>query len=70
MNAPQPEPAFPSLIATWADAEKVAELERSTKVGQVGQPHEAAPSYVFLAGPDSLYMKSQVLHPNGSEIVA
>jgi NAD(P)-dependent dehydrogenase (short-subunit alcohol dehydrogenase family) len=35
-----------------------------------GQPDEVAPSYVFLASQDASYMKGQVPHPNGGEIVA
>jgi NAD(P)-dependent dehydrogenase (short-subunit alcohol dehydrogenase family) len=34
-----------------------------------GQPDEVAPSFIFLASPDSSYISGQVLHPNGGTVV-
>jgi NAD(P)-dependent dehydrogenase (short-subunit alcohol dehydrogenase family) len=35
-----------------------------------GQPADVAPSYVFLASDDAVYMTGQVLDPNGGNPVA
>nr|WP_312400106.1 SDR family oxidoreductase [Chryseobacterium sp.] len=36
---------------------------------RAGMPNEVAPSFLFLASDDSIYISGQVLHPNGGEIV-
>ncbi|KAL2469942.1 NAD(P)-binding Rossmann-fold superfamily protein [Abeliophyllum distichum] len=44
--------------------EMITKLGSETLMGNVAQPHEIAPSYVFLASPESSYYTGQVLHPN------
>ena len=49
--------------------EHVKEFGQSTPMGRPGQPSEVAPAYVFLASEDASYITSQVIHPNGGEVV-
>ncbi|PSC75991.1 NAD(P)-dependent oxidoreductase [Micractinium conductrix] len=44
-------------------------LSKEPPLGRIGQPIEAATSYLFLAGQESSYMTGQVLHPNGGYVV-
>jgi NAD(P)-dependent dehydrogenase (short-subunit alcohol dehydrogenase family) len=47
----------------------VATFGSDVPMRRAGEPHEIAPSYVFLASADGSYMTGQVLHPNGGEII-
>ena len=69
VNAVAPGPIWTPLIPSTFDAEHVGEFGTDTPMKRPGQPDEVAPSYVFLAGPESSYMSGQVLHPNGGEII-
>ncbi|PRW51056.1 NAD(P)-dependent oxidoreductase [Chlorella sorokiniana] len=42
---------------------------KEAPLGRIGQPIEAATSYVFLASQEACYMTGQVLHPNGGFVV-
>ena len=69
VNAVAPGPIWTPLIPASFDEQHVSEFGTDTPLGRAGQPHELAPSYVFLASQDASYMTGQVLHPNGGDIV-
>jgi NAD(P)-dependent dehydrogenase (short-subunit alcohol dehydrogenase family) len=69
VNAVAPGPVWTPLIASSFDAEQVTKFGEKAPLGRPAQPDEIAPSYVFLASDDAVYMTGQVLHPNGGEVV-
>lgn len=69
VNAVAPGPVWTPLIPSTFDKEKVSEFGADTLYKRPAHPYEIAPSYVFLASTDSIFMTGQVLHPNGGEIV-
>ena len=69
VNAVAPGPIWTPLIPSTFPAEKVATFGADVPLKRAGEPEEVAPSYVFLASPDSSYTTGQVLHPNGGTIV-
>lgn len=69
VNAVAPGPVWTPLIPASFDAEKVAGHGDSAPISRAAQPNEIAPSYVFLASPESTFINGQVLHPNGGTIV-
>jgi 3-oxoacyl-[acyl-carrier protein] reductase len=68
VNAIAPGPILTAMMAEeteeWA-ARKLAELP----MGRFGQPHEVAPTAVFLASDDSSYYVGQTLCPNGGDVM-
>jgi 3-oxoacyl-[acyl-carrier protein] reductase len=68
VNAIAPGPIRTDLVARetpgWA-ARKLAELP----MGRFGEPHEVAPTAVFLACDDSSYYVGQTLCPNGGDVM-
>lgn len=67
VNGVSPGPIWTPLIpATFDD---VSDFGSDTPIGRAGQPSEVAPAYVFLASRDASYITSQVIHPNGGEVV-
>jgi 3-oxoacyl-[acyl-carrier protein] reductase len=68
VNAIAPGPILTDMMAEeteeWA-ARKLAELP----MGRFGQPHEVAPTAVFLASEDSTYYVGQTLCPNGGDVM-
>ena len=69
VNAVAPGPVWTPLIPASFPAKQVKDFGQDVPLGRAGQPDEIAPSYLFLASEDSIYMTGQVLHPNGGEIV-
>jgi NAD(P)-dependent dehydrogenase (short-subunit alcohol dehydrogenase family) len=69
VNGVAPGPIWTPLIPSTFSAEHVEKFGRKEALGRAGEPDEVAPSYIFLAGPDSSYMTGQVLHPNGGSVV-
>ncbi len=69
VNGVAPGPIWTPLIPASFPPKDVASFGTDVPLGRAGQPEEAAPSYVFLASDDSVYMTGQILHPNGGEIV-
>jgi NAD(P)-dependent dehydrogenase (short-subunit alcohol dehydrogenase family) len=67
VNGVAPGPVWTPLIPSTFD--NVEEFGKNTPLGRAGQPSEVAPCYVFLASEDSSYMTSQIMHPNGGEVV-
>lgn len=67
VNGVAPGPIWtPLIVSTFKD---VSDFGKDTPMGRAGQPSEVAPAYVFLASEDSSYITSQVIHPNGGEVV-
>jgi NAD(P)-dependent dehydrogenase (short-subunit alcohol dehydrogenase family) len=67
VNGVAPGPIWtPLIVSTFKD---VSDFGKNTPMGRAGQPSEVAPAYVFLASEDSSYITSQVIHPNGGEVV-
>lgn len=69
VNGVAPGPVWTPLIASGFKAAKVATHGSDSPMGRSGQPVEIAPSYLFLACDDSIYISGQFLHPNGGEII-
>jgi NAD(P)-dependent dehydrogenase (short-subunit alcohol dehydrogenase family) len=69
VNGVAPGPIWTPLIPSTFSADKVATFGTNTPLGRAGQPHELAPSYVFLASDDSSYVSGQMIHVNGGKIV-
>ncbi|XP_008790990.1 NADPH-dependent aldehyde reductase 1, chloroplastic [Phoenix dactylifera] len=70
VNGVAPGPVWTPLIPASMSEEMVANFGKEVPLGRAGQPHEIAPSYVFLAcSQDSSYITGQVIHPNGGTVV-
>lgn len=69
VNAVAPGPIWTPLIPASFPRDKVATFGSDAPMGRAGEPAEVAPCYVFLASADAAYMRGQVRHPNGGEIV-
>lgn len=69
VNGVAPGPIWTPLIPSTFTADQVAVFGSTTPLGRAGQPHELAPSYVFLASDDSSYISGQMIHVNGGEII-
>jgi len=70
VNAVAPGPVWTPLIPASFDAERVAKFGSGTMHGRPAEPDEIAPSFVFLASADSIFMTGETLHPNGGEFIA
>lgn len=67
VNGVAPGPVWTPLIPASMPEEMVANFGKEVPLGRPGQPHEIAPSYVFLASSqDSSYITGQVIHANGT----
>ncbi|KAL7105171.1 hypothetical protein ACP275_07G028200 [Erythranthe tilingii] len=65
VNAVAPGPVWTPLQVATMPEEAAAKVGAETPMGRAAQPHEIAPSYVFLASDESSsYFTGQVLHPN------
>ncbi|RZC80913.1 hypothetical protein C5167_043491 [Papaver somniferum] len=70
VNGVSPGPVWTPLIPASFSEEKIKEFGSEVPMGRAAQPHEIAPSYVFLASNiDSSYISGQVLHPNGGAVI-
>jgi len=67
VNGVAPGPIWTPLIPSTL--ESVKEFGKKTPLGRAGHPSEVAPAYVFLASKDASYITSQIIHPNGGEVV-
>ncbi|KAL2506774.1 Glucose and ribitol dehydrogenase2 [Abeliophyllum distichum] len=66
VNGVAPRPVWTLVQVVVQPEDKVTTLGSETPMDRDAQPHEIAPSYVFLASQDSLYYTAQVLHNNGA----
>jgi NAD(P)-dependent dehydrogenase (short-subunit alcohol dehydrogenase family) len=69
VNGVAPRPIWTPLIPSTFPEAKVERFGANVPMQRAGQPEEVAPSYVFLASEDAVYMAGQILHPNGGEVV-
>ncbi len=69
VNCVAPGPVWTPLVVTSFDESKIAVFGTDVPLKHAAQPVEIAPSFLFLACDDSIYMTGQCLHPNGGEIV-
>ncbi|MBM7653724.1 SDR family oxidoreductase [Neobacillus cucumis] len=69
VNGVAPGPIWTPLIPSTFPEDQVATFGSDTPMGRAGQPHELAPSYVFLASDDSTYVSGQMIHVNGGTII-
>jgi NAD(P)-dependent dehydrogenase (short-subunit alcohol dehydrogenase family) len=67
VNGVAPGPIWTPLIPSTFKT--VKKFGQHTPMGRAGQPSEVAPAYVFLASEDASYITSQIIHPNGGEVV-
>lgn len=69
VNGVAPGPVWTPLIASGFKKTKVATHGSDAPMARSGEPAEIAPSYLFLASDDAIYITGQFLHPNGGEII-
>lgn len=69
VNGVAPGPVWTPLIASGFKKSKVATHGSDAPMARSGEPAEIAPSYLFLASDDAIYITGQFLHPNGGEII-
>lgn len=69
VNGVAPGPIWTPLIPSTFPEDQVEKFGSDTPLGRAGQPHELAPSYVYLASDDSSYVSGQMIHVNGGTIV-
>lgn len=67
VNGVAPGPIWTPLIPSTFRS--VKEFGQKVPMGRAGQPSEVGPAYVFLASEDASYITSQIIHPNGGEVV-
>jgi NAD(P)-dependent dehydrogenase (short-subunit alcohol dehydrogenase family) len=67
VNGVAPGPIWTPLIPSTFKT--VRNFGKNTPMGRAGQPSEVAPAFVFLASEDASYLTSQIIHPNGGEVV-
>lgn len=67
VNGVAPGPVWTPLIPSTFRS--VKEFGQKVPMGRAGQPSEIGPAYVFLASEDASYITSQIIHPNGGEVV-
>lgn len=68
VNAVAPGPIWTPLIPASFSNKKISEFGNNTPMKRAGQPFELAPTYVYLASDDAVYVSGQVLHINGGII--
>jgi hypothetical protein len=69
VNAVAPGPTWTPFIPASFDDEEIERFGENAPLGGPGQPDDVAPSYIFLASSDAIFMTGQVLHPNGGTVV-
>lgn len=69
VNGVAPGPVWTPLIPSSFKGKKAAMHGSDVPIGRAGEPVEIAPSYLFLACKDGIYVTGQFLHPNGGEII-
>lgn len=69
VNAVAPGPVWTPLIPSSFEAEKIPKFGADSIEHRPAHPDEIAPSYIFLASEQAVFMSGQTLHPNGGEPV-
>jgi NAD(P)-dependent dehydrogenase (short-subunit alcohol dehydrogenase family) len=67
VNVVAPGPVWTPLVIATSAPEENAEFGSQAPIGRPAQPAELAPSFVFLASPESSYITGEVLAVTGGE---
>ena len=67
VNVVAPGPVWTPLVVATTPAEQNAEFGSQAPIGRPAQPAELAPSFVFLAAPESSYITGEVIAVTGGE---
>ena len=67
VNVVAPGPVWTPLVAATTDPQGNAEFGKQSPIGRPAQPAELAPSFVFLASPESTYITGEVIAVTGGE---
>jgi NAD(P)-dependent dehydrogenase (short-subunit alcohol dehydrogenase family) len=70
VNVVAPGPVWTPLVAATTDAESLSEFGTQAPIGRPAQPVELAPSFVFLASPESTYITGAVIPVTGGSFFA
>lgn len=71
VNAVAPGPIWTPLQPSFGQPmEKLTKFGQDTPLGRAGQPAELAPSYVFLASPESSYTTGEILAVTGGKPIS
>jgi NAD(P)-dependent dehydrogenase (short-subunit alcohol dehydrogenase family) len=67
VNVVAPGPVWTPLVVATTPAEENSTFGQQAPIGRPAQPAELAPSFVFLASPESSYITGQVIAVTGGE---
>jgi|SRR5829696_804211 len=67
VNVVAPGPVWTPLVVATTPAEENAKFGQQAPIGRPAQPAELAPSFVFLASPESTYITGEVIAVTGGE---
>jgi NAD(P)-dependent dehydrogenase (short-subunit alcohol dehydrogenase family) len=67
VNVVAPGPVWTPLIPSTMPVERTSEFGKDTPIGRPAQPAELAPSFVFLASPESSYIVGEVIGVTGGK---
>jgi NAD(P)-dependent dehydrogenase (short-subunit alcohol dehydrogenase family) len=70
VNVVAPGPVWTPLVAATTDPESLSEFGAQAPIGRPAQPVELAPSFVFLASPESSYITGAVVPVTGGSFFA
>jgi NAD(P)-dependent dehydrogenase (short-subunit alcohol dehydrogenase family) len=65
VNMVSPGTIWTPSVCKRIDDKCLEHYGKETALGRAGQPDEVAPSFVFLASPESSYITGQTIHVNG-----
>jgi hypothetical protein len=67
VNVVAPGPVWTPLIPSTMPVERTSNFGKDTPIGRPAQPAELAPSFVFLASPESSYIVGEVIGVTGGK---
>jgi 3-oxoacyl-[acyl-carrier protein] reductase len=69
VNAIAPGPLETPMLRRSLSNPDVLDQELDSPLARIGTPEDAAACALFLAGPDSVFMTGQTMHPNGGSVM-
>lgn len=69
VNAIAPGPLETPMLRRSLSNPDVLDQELDSPLARIGTPDDAAACALFLAGPDSVFMTGQTMHPNGGSVM-
>lgn len=69
VNAIAPGPLETPMLRNSLSNPDVLDQELDSPLARIGTPEDAAACALFLAGPDSVFMTGQTMHPNGGSVM-